>query len=308
VKILIVDDIPANLRLLRVLLEGQNIEVVEASNGVEGLAVLGNEFVDAIISDILMPQMDGYRFCAAVRRHERFCDTPFIFYTATYTPPGDQKLARDVGADKYLTKPAPLNEILKAIRTTKALPRNRLKAIKTKEVDVLKEYSQALVAKLENKCAELSATVERYDDLFDNAHDLILCVKPDGRLLYVNRTWRETLGYTETELPRLTLFDTVHPASRAKFQVDFQRLLAGERIARIETIFHAKTREPIAIEGSASPKITNGKAAAVRCIFRDVTDLKRTEATLGERNDQLQAAFQKALVAQLATGSSDERD
>src|ERR1700722_19969274 len=100
-KILIVDDIPANLHLLRAVLEQQSYEVTEAANGLEGLAVLEREPIDAIISDLLMPKMDGYRFCEEVRRNARFCHLPFIVYTSTYNSPGDEKLAFAMGADKY---------------------------------------------------------------------------------------------------------------------------------------------------------------------------------------------------------------
>src|SRR3954452_10748947 len=110
-NILIVDDQPINLKLLRVELESEGHTVLEASNGEEGLAVLDRRQVDIIISDILMPVMDGYRFCYDVRRSERHRGIPFIVYTSTYLSPADEKLSLDLGADRYLTKPAPLLEI-----------------------------------------------------------------------------------------------------------------------------------------------------------------------------------------------------
>src|SRR5580658_4986249 len=99
-KILIVDDAPANLKLLRAVLEGENFEVVEAPDGVQALAILEREAVDAVISDILMPHMDGYRLCQEVRKSERWRDLPFLFHTATYTSPSDEKLCYDLGGDK----------------------------------------------------------------------------------------------------------------------------------------------------------------------------------------------------------------
>ena len=77
-KILIVDDMPESLGLLRAVLKGENIEMVEAADGAQALAVLEREDVDAIISDILMPRMDGYRLCQAVRKSERWREMPFI--------------------------------------------------------------------------------------------------------------------------------------------------------------------------------------------------------------------------------------
>ena len=87
----------------------------------------------------------------------------------------------------------------------------------------LKDASDQVVIGI---CAELDITdrkqaeeglresEERYRDLFENANDLIQSVAPDGSLVYVNRAWRETLGYSEEEIPGLSLFDVIHPDSQ----------------------------------------------------------------------------------------------
>src|SRR5260370_34840131 len=77
--ILIVDDLPVNLKLLRAQLEGEGHAVVEAHNGVEALEVLDRQKAGVIISDILMPTMDGDRPCYEVRRSTLFRHLPFIF-------------------------------------------------------------------------------------------------------------------------------------------------------------------------------------------------------------------------------------
>src|ERR1700736_4709167 len=115
-NILIVDDVAANRKLLCAILEAEDHGVMQAADGVEALSVLKHEQVDAIISDILMPRMDGYRFCYEVRASEFLCHLPFIFYTSSYTSSSDEKLALEMGADKFLTKPAPTSEIIQALR------------------------------------------------------------------------------------------------------------------------------------------------------------------------------------------------
>src|SRR5882724_5294147 len=115
-KLVIVDDIATNRKLLRVTLEAEGHTTLEAADGVEALQILACETVDAVISDILMPNMDGFRLCHEIRKSGRLHALPFIIYTSTYTSPGDMKLAQTVGADKYLTKPAPTSDVLKALR------------------------------------------------------------------------------------------------------------------------------------------------------------------------------------------------
>ena len=68
-NILIVDDIAANRKLLRVQFEAEGFAVVEAADGIEALEVLAGEPFDAVLSDILMPRMDGYRLCHEVRKN-----------------------------------------------------------------------------------------------------------------------------------------------------------------------------------------------------------------------------------------------
>ena len=157
-NLLIVDDIAINRKLLRVTLEAEGYTTLKAADGVEALQILARETVDAVISDILMPNMDGFRLCHALRKSERLHALPFIIYTAPYTSPDDMKLAQTVGADKYLTKPAPPADLLHALREVmdKKAARPLPSPPAVEETYVLQQYSQALVNKLEEKNTELA--------------------------------------------------------------------------------------------------------------------------------------------------------
>ncbi len=164
-KALIVDDSPSNLKLLRAILESENYQVIEAADGLQALAVLDKENVDAVISDILMPRMDGYRLCYEVRKNEKLQELPFIFYTATYTSASDEKLCYDLGADKYLQKPASTETVLTAIKEASHSPRRNTpeREEPLSDSDVMKEYSERLVSKLETKNLELEQTKENLE-------------------------------------------------------------------------------------------------------------------------------------------------
>lgn len=156
-NILVVDDSPTNRKLLRVTLEPEGHTVFEAGDGVEALSVLQHGPVDAIVSDILMPNMDGYRLCHELRRNEKFKHLAFIHYTSTYTSPGDRKLSETVGADEYLTKPVSTHKMLETLQETVAKSAER-KSSGARDSDtrfIMKEYSAALVKKLEERNLEL---------------------------------------------------------------------------------------------------------------------------------------------------------
>ncbi len=171
-NVLVVDDHPVNRKLLRVQLQAEGYDVVEAANGVEALQTIERERVDAVISDILMPDMDGFRLCHEIRNSEKVGALPFILYTSTYDSPADRKLAQSVGADDYIIKPAAAPVILKALhdaalRTREIRPRE---IPQQGETYVLKQYSEALVRKLSEKNSELQGAL----DSVQIAHDEIL--------------------------------------------------------------------------------------------------------------------------------------
>lgn len=160
--ILIVDDNATNRKLLRAQLESEDLLVHEAEDGMVAIELLNRIKVDAIVSDILMPRMDGYRLCYEVRNHFRLGSLPFIFYTSTYTSQADESLGLSMGANRFIRKPASVGVIAKNLRELMEagdVPRSSSPK-EVEELSVLKEYSERLVAKLEEKNVELNATCE----------------------------------------------------------------------------------------------------------------------------------------------------
>ncbi len=133
----------------------------------------------------------------------------------------------------------------------------------------------------------LQESQERYYDLFENANDLIQSVALDGHFIYVNRAWREALGYSEAEINHLSLFDVISPNFQAHCQELFERVINGEKLNSVQAEFVTKDGKSILVEGSASCKIVNGKPVATQSIFRDITQRKQTEAQLKQTNERL---------------------
>ncbi len=144
---------------------------------------------------------------------------------------------------------------------------------------------------IERKRAEaaLQESEERYRDLFENASDLIQSVGVDGQFLYVNRAWKETLGYSESEIDNMLVFDIIDPDCKTDYLEMFQRVLSGDKIDRIKTTFITKEQKKISLEGSVNCKLIDGKPVATRGIFQNITErklameaLKLSEANLAE--------------------------
>ncbi len=158
-KILSVDDNDENLYLLESMLRGWGYDVSSARNGIEALQKLEHDSFDLIISDILMPRMDGFQLCHHVKQNPAFRDIPFVFYTATYTEKGDMALGLSLGASRFIVKPieperfvAIIKEVLDEFTSgSLAIPLTP----EQREEALLRAYNQRLVRKLDKKVEDL---------------------------------------------------------------------------------------------------------------------------------------------------------
>ena len=113
--LLVVEDVPNILELLTVTLRFKGYPVVTAGNGVEALEMIVKERPALIITDILMPKMDGYAFVQKLRTDIKTHDIPIIFLSATYVTPEDKAFALSLGASRFIEKPIDTEDFLLTI-------------------------------------------------------------------------------------------------------------------------------------------------------------------------------------------------
>ncbi|WP_018479043.1 PAS domain S-box protein [Pontibacter roseus] len=135
----------------------------------------------------------------------------------------------------------------------------------------------------------------RLQDLFDNAHDLIQNISVDNKFIFVNRAWKERLGYTDHDIESLTLNDIVHPYYKAKLIYQLRNLYKGENVNKMETVFLTKAGKPVHLIGSITCSWQDGRPVATRAILHDITDRIKAE--------RLQKVYYS--IANLAISSKD---
>ncbi len=123
-KVLVVDDAPQNLKLLRVILKDAGYQVTEAASGAQALEKLHAEHPDALILDVRMPGMTGYEVSEAVRRDPEFATLPIIMLTAL-SQPEERIRGIEAGATDFISKPFNKKELLASLGTSLALARAR---------------------------------------------------------------------------------------------------------------------------------------------------------------------------------------
>ncbi len=294
--ILIVDDLEQNRYLLRTMLAASGFEVLEAANGAEALEVARRSNPDLIISDILMPQMDGFALCREWKRDEQLSRIPFVFCTATYTDPRDEALAMQLGAAFFIAKPIEGEALIASVR--KVLQESPAQAVtapppepeQEEETSFYRLYNEALIRKLEDKMLDLeqlnrrlSESEERFLRLAENARDLIyrFDLAPKRGFAYVSPASTVITGYAPEEYyadPELGK-KIVHP----------------DDMALVEEAANAKTptSQPLAVrwvrkdgqviwtEQRVVPIVNQrGDLVSVEGIVRDVTARKQREREL----------------------------
>ncbi|MCE5300755.1 MAG: response regulator, partial [Spirochaetia bacterium] len=159
-KILIADDNNANRYFLEALFKGEGYETILAKDGVGALELARKYKPDAIITDILMPVMDGFELCRIWKSDAELKNIPFIVYTATYTEPKDEQLMMKLGADRFLIKPMQPESMAEAVREVLAQDKPpRQPEISGDEMEGLKRYNEVLFHKLEQKISQLENEV-----------------------------------------------------------------------------------------------------------------------------------------------------
>ena len=154
-RALIVDDHIENLYFLEVLLKGNGFDTVDsAENGGQALEMARENRPDLIVSDILMPVMDGYALCRELKADQQLQQIPFVFYTATFTSAKDEALALSLGADRFVVKPQEPDVLMEIINQVLSESRPIVNPPAAEE-SILKEYNEALFRKLEKKMADL---------------------------------------------------------------------------------------------------------------------------------------------------------
>jgi len=159
-KILIVDDDENSRVLLERALTRQGYLVESATNGVEALEKALQSPPDLMVSDIMLPEMDGFELCRRVKTDNRLRTVPFIFYTAVYVDKKDEDLALQLGASRFLLKPLKPADFLRVIgevieeQLTKKLPVPDRPLAAMQDLDRMQ--LEAVARKLEQKVQELA--------------------------------------------------------------------------------------------------------------------------------------------------------
>ena len=320
-RILSIDDKDDNRYYIEALLGGSGYQVVSAGDGAEALALLEKESFDLILSDILMPVMDGFELCRTVKSDPRLRSIPLIFYTATYTGPQDEAFAAKVGADAFVVKPCEPQVLLDTVQRVLAEAASGDRPLpppKTDDEEIFKLYNERLVRKLEQKMlqleqetkalreaeAALRTSESKYRRLLESMGDGFVLADMEGRILESNLAYERMLGYDKGELRSMTFLDIT-----PKGWHDYERRILTEQVF-VDDFSEVYEKEYQHKEGRIFPvelrtflvRGEQGQPEAMWAIVRDLTERKRLERNRLELEGQLHQAQKMESIGRLAGG------
>lgn len=298
-RILIVDDNPTDRNLLRRILERHECEVLEAQDGEEGLEAARVHTPDLIISDALMPKMDGFNFLRIIRKDPELLKIPFVFYSAVYTGHKDEELAASLGACAFIVKPKEPSELWDDIRAVAEMGKQRQRMFTPVPIDseeeYLKRYSEVLTSKigekvmeLERANAEIREKAKNFNDLFNSIRDVIMVIKFNGIIEDVNTpALRDTFGYDREEIIGRN-FVMLYAHEEIGETMKFFDIPAegGGKLVR-EARFRRKSGEVFHGEICVMKKLDeNGSPTADIVMIRDINERKLAESALRESEER----------------------
>ena len=230
VKLLVVDDRPADLHALKLILSEPGYELVTARSGPQALKRILAEDFALIVMDVLLPLMDGFEVAATIKTRDRSKHTPILFLTAAGADMRFIYRAYEVGAVDYLTKPID-PDVLKAKVAIFADLERKDRRIRRQSA-ALREADRR---QKELELAELRrATERRYHNLADAIPAIVWTAAPDGGLLYANRRWHEYTGLAVARTRGWGWLDAIHPDDAPGFREGWQAAIAQEVEYRAE--------------------------------------------------------------------------
>jgi PAS domain S-box-containing protein len=296
-KILVVDDDRENVYMLETLLKGCGYQTASASNGADAIAALRDDGYDLTISDILMPVMDGFQLCRECKQNDKLRHMLFVFYTGAYTDEKDEEFALQLGADRFIRKPAHPEEFIKIIKdlVDQAEAGNvpTREPLLREEKEVFKRYTQLLSKKLDHKMHQLKEEANqrtrieeklrqseaRYKTIVEMIPEAITISDLEGSIVYVSPQTLELHGFTHPdELLGRNALELIAPEEREKAMLNLNKTMAAGVVKDLEYIMLKTDGGRFVGELSAALiKDDSGGPEGFIAVIKDITQRKRAE-------------------------------
>jgi PAS domain S-box-containing protein len=305
--VLVVDDHPVNRNLVVTLLGYRGHTVLEASDGAEALMIAQSRRIDLVITDLVMPVMDGYELVRELRSDRHLAETKVIFYTANYLRDEVLPMAAALGVRHIVLKPSDPQSLLATV--DEALAEVSLAPEPAPPEIVHREHLRAVSAKLTEKVRELEATQEsleeseaRFRSLTESSPVGIFSLDQAGQVTYSNPRLREICGTPDAPVDGVTWIDLLHEDDRDRVLAG----LAAAAEARAPYRDRVRIMRPVSgmcwAEVQATPVLDDTNHVVHVGTVEDITAQIETQRQRDELHVQMRTSERLESLGQLAAG------
>ncbi|MBW9261488.1 MAG: response regulator [Candidatus Thiodiazotropha sp. (ex. Lucinisca nassula)] len=312
-RLLAVDDEEDSRISLKLILESGGHQVELATNGREAINTLNHGQFDLVITDLLMPDMDGFELCRLMKLDPELRSIPIIFHSATYVDKKDMALARELGVSRYLLKPTETTELLEAIDKSVSEPAPQPAIAQDEQLRIVNKHRDILARKLEKKVLELEkehqALLEQTRTnaiILNSTGEGIFGLNKEATITFVNPAAASKLGYSEGELlgsqsHKLLHFRRHDGTEYPQEECPIYEALQSGTIVSGEEHFICKDDSDFPATFISHPILENGLINGAVVSFIDITQQKQAEARTRESQQKLKRALEQTIEAIVAT-------
>lgn len=304
-KVMIVDDNKFDRMMLSKMLVFNKYDAVEAGNGIEALKLISKEKPDIVVSDIMMPEMDGFSLLREIRKSKSAKELPFVFYSASYVNEKDRELANALGVSRFIIKPVEPKDLIKEItQILLDFSNGKLEIIEPtlKDDEYLEQYSCRIFKKLQEKVIQLEQEIDerkrieeelrkseaQFRATFEEAPIGMARLDIEGRNLETNHILQQMLGFTGEELKGKVFTEFTHPDDVELDMGQFMELISGKKdhymikkryIRKKGSVFWARMTVSLVRDANGDPQFSIS-------MVEDITERKEAEEKLQKSEEK----------------------
>ncbi len=318
-KILIIDDNADQRTILREIFALEGFDAVTASDGEEGMQAVLAEHPDLVITDVLMPGMDGFQLLREIRGNDVFRDLPVIFLTGSYLDDEDRNLARDAGVTRYLIKPLLPSELVKIAREVleqKGSRQPRKEPSPSLEERVfLKLYNERLVNKLKSKMSESESARRSLEHVMEGMGDGVVVITRDRNIFHANSAAAALLKMEKADMEGHKCYELLHgrqtPCEEPHITCPLVQILErGEPGTKVLHTLRDSQGDEHHVEITASP-VRDGRGTVFAMVesWRDIMENKIDDelVKLVKRLNEAQTHLRHVAITDELTGLRNRR-
>ena len=283
-RIILADDNSDMRGYVERLLREAGYEVLAVADGRAAVDAAQEALPDLILSDVMMPVLDGFGLIRALRTDDRTSEVPIILLSARA---GEEASIEGIaaGADDYLVKPFSARELIARVEGAMRLAR-----LRRETADALRHANEVLEIRVRER------TRER-DQMWAYSHDLIGIADSDGVWISINPAWTRSLGWSVDEIVGRTSEWLEHPDDQLRTRNEVASLAAGAPSFNFENRFRTSSGTYRTLSWTAAPE-----SGLLYCVARDVTIERERALELEQAKDALRQSQKMEAIGQLTGG------